>query len=98
MTSGINGGHYAFNSNFTLNDSKLEIEKVGNKPPLIPSLKAKIFQTAIGLGPQTTSKSGGQTVAMTGVTGMTTDDKLLFLHDYSSAHNHNNYSRTGYLH
>lgn len=42
---------------------------------MIPSLKSKIFQTAIG-GAPTTSKSGNRTNALTGVTGLTFDDKL----------------------
>ncbi|CDW77801.1 UNKNOWN [Stylonychia lemnae] len=46
-----------------------------HKPPMIPSLKAKIFQTAIG-GAPTTSKSGNRTNALTGVTGLTFDDKI----------------------
>jgi hypothetical protein len=40
-------------------------------------LKAKIYQTALGGAPQT-SKSGNRTNALTGVTGLTNDEKLLF--------------------
>lgn len=43
ILSEMNGGIHAFNSNFTLKELKQEQDKPGSKPPLIPSLKAKIY-------------------------------------------------------
>eukprot|EP00347_Sterkiella_histriomuscorum_P001092 403373361 len=49
-----------------------------HKPPMIPSLKEKIYQAAMGhkgIAPQT-SKSGNRTNQLTGITGITFDEKM----------------------
>ena len=66
------------------------------KPPKIPSLKGKIYQTALGQTGLPTSKSGLRTdAALTGITGLTTfDDKNLHPGDYGNGGYFGAYSRT----